>query len=1090
MLTDLPAGNNFAVSLGGRRIPARRVRSEASMTQPGQFPSSQHACMVCKPGKNWFGPPSDFLCSGRRGGSRLLYVTFQHGAEEAHQGLRSATLCLKAEDLLADVEVLRPWTSAPSLEEAVDQVVAVLGGMPGGAYVCLDMSWVPREGAAETILAFETALMARAVPGLSLLCMYNSEVLPPEALRTAVLLHPTVVYRGIWCRNPYNLKPLEMTSQKRSEIELERILDGLLDLEQTIARLEESEVRYRTLLEAAPDGTMLLRGREVVFANRAALALMGANQLAQLQGLDLTTLVPGLDPEAWTNMPHGRIPELRLQRVDGSSLFAEISAGSVQIGGESLYQIVLRDLSETRTMTRQLRLHNRVLDVLNSPLSHSGAIHEILGLIAEFGDFLAVGIRLAESGGYPYFDSIGMDAGHSELAGQDDSFSGEPCVCRRVLEGRPPQKGGHRSPGGSFWTSSVARAAELCGIVMRSRCTNPAFKSVAFIPLRSEGEIVGLLHLCAGTPEAFNDETIELLESLGASIGVAVARARRQDALLQSRKELAIHNRVADIFLTGQEDTVLGDILQYLTEAASASIGAIGRVDHLGVAAIHVRAEGGHFNLSLDPQGWESCPARSELVDSLGATSVAEFNLGQGAPVIKDALVVPIRSKGAVLGFLAVGPSRNLGRSELSDLLVRICDKMAPVLAARTTEEAFRQEKASLENKLIQTQKMEAIGTLAGGIAHDFNNLLSAVLGYGELARMDLPDDSPAHQSLDQIIGAAKRARDLTGQILAFSRQTQTERRVLRPQSIVKETVKLLRGSIPSSIEIRTHVNQDCSMVNADPGQLHQIVMNLCTNAYQAMLDDMNREAHGRRASVLDIGLDDVVLEGSKAGRLGLAEGRFVLLSVSDSGPGIEESIRDKVFDPYFTTKPKGKGTGLGLAIVHSVAASHGGAVELDSQLGEGSCFKVYLPAMAAADTQESTASADNSHLQGRERILLAEDEAAVVDGITRYLTRLGYSVSAFRSPTAALEEFQKAPEAFDILLSDYHMPRMTGVELIGLVRRLRPNLPTIMFSGFTDNLSKNAARMAGVDEYLAKPFSMKDLAATIRALLDPAPGA
>jgi CheY-like chemotaxis protein len=349
---------------------------------------------------------------------------------------------------------------------------------------------------------------------------------------------------------------------------------------------------------------------------------------------------------------------------------------------------------------------------------------------------------------------------------------------------------------------------------------------------------------------------------------------------------------------------------------------------------------------------------------------------------------------------------------------------------------------------------------------------------------MDLPEDSPANQSLDQIIGAAKRARDLTGQILAFSRQTETERRMLRPQTIVKEAVKLLRGSIPSSIEIRTHVNQDCSLVKADPGQFHQVIMNLCTNAYQAMLDAMGSGEAGRREAVLDIGLDDVVLEGSKAGRHGLPEGRFVMLSVSDSGPGIEESIRDKVFDPYFTTKPKGKGTGLGLAIVHSIALAHGGAVELDSNLGEGSCFKVYLPALAAADHQEPLPSADAAHLQGRERVLLVEDEPAVADGMTRYLTRLGYTVSAFRSPVAALEEFRKAPGGFDILLSDYHMPRMTGVELITQVRLLRRDLPTILFSGFSDNISKNAARLAGVDEYLAKPFAMRDLASAIRGLL------
>jgi len=383
-----------------------------------------------------------------------------------------------------------------------------------------------------------------------------------------------------------------------------------------------------------------------------------------------------------------------------------------------------------------------------------------------------------------------------------------------------------------------------------------------------------------------------------------------------------------------------------------------------------------------------------------------------------------------------------------------------------------------LERQLRQAQKMEAIGTLAGGIAHDFNNILSAVLGFAELARSDVGENAEARESIGQVIRAAGRARDLVTQILNFSRQGETERRPLRLQPMVKEVVQLLRGSLPTTIAIRLQLDPVCAAVAADPGQIHQVLMNLCTNAYQAMRHQAESPETSDRECALTIGLHEVT-DGLPTE---LAPGRYVRVSVTDTGPGMAATVRERIFEPYFTTKGRGEGTGLGLAAVHSIVTGHRGAVQVETAPGAGARFEVFLPACAPEGDQEAASLAEDDFPAGDERVLFVDDEVALCELARVSLERHGYRVIPCSSGEEALQVFRAGPDTVDVVVTDLTMPRMTGLELTRHLLEERPDLPVILCTGFGDRLGRERALEAGARDLVLKPIVPIDLARHIRA--------
>jgi PAS domain S-box-containing protein len=380
-----------------------------------------------------------------------------------------------------------------------------------------------------------------------------------------------------------------------------------------------------------------------------------------------------------------------------------------------------------------------------------------------------------------------------------------------------------------------------------------------------------------------------------------------------------------------------------------------------------------------------------------------------------------------------------------------------------------------LEAQLRQAQKLEAIGTLAGGIAHDFNNILAPIIGYAGMALDEVPESHPIHKDLQQILTAANRAKDLVRQILAFSRKDREHPMVaINVDMILREALKLLRATLPSTIEIRQQVEKGVALIDAT--EIHQVVVNLCVNAAHAM----------DSGGVLDISLTHASLGDSDcAGDNGhhLTAGAYLKLSVADTGHGMDAETVQKIFEPYFTTKGLGKGTGLGLAVVHGIVKRHGGEIRVESKPGQGSRFEVYLPA-ASAEPVEVILSPE-SQIGGSERVLFVDDEQAIVDIGSRMLGQLGYQVTTETRAANALEYFRSHPHELDLVITDFTMPHLTGIDMAAQMLKIRPDIPIIVCTGFHENATDEAAKAMGVRELVMKPLGKKQLAHVVRKVLD-----
>jgi signal transduction histidine kinase/CheY-like chemotaxis protein len=383
-------------------------------------------------------------------------------------------------------------------------------------------------------------------------------------------------------------------------------------------------------------------------------------------------------------------------------------------------------------------------------------------------------------------------------------------------------------------------------------------------------------------------------------------------------------------------------------------------------------------------------------------------------------------------------------------------------------------ERTEMMVQLQQAQKMEAIGTLAGGIAHDFNNILSAVIGFTELSLLNAPQGSQLQANLQHVASAGQRAKKLIRQILTFSRQSNPETQPVQLRLIIKEAIELLRASLPATIEIKHDIQSD-SYVMADPSQLHQVVMNLCTNAGHAMLPE---------SGVLELALSDRDIDVDTEDLFpDMLPGSYVEMVVADTGHGMSPQTIRRIFDPFFTTKEKGQGTGMGLAVVHGITKNCKGHIAVQSDIGQGTTFRVLLPTVKKAEATEMTM--DHIIPGGNERILFVDDEPMQADLAIKFLAPLGYRVEAFTDNTAALNRFYEAPEQFDLVLTDMFMPKMTGRSLAAKINALRPDLPIILCSGFGDSPGEPGDANRHFSGYLLKPFGIKELAMAIRRILD-----
>ena len=441
---------------------------------------------------------------------------------------------------------------------------------------------------------------------------------------------------------------------------------------------------------------------------------------------------------------------------------------------------------------------------------------------------------------------------------------------------------------------------------------------------------------------------------------------------------------------------------------------------------------------------------RDRLRDALEAGRPWSWNLttgGAGAPVLELALTVyPIRDAAGRL-VEAVAVERDVTRE------------------------------AIIEGRLRQWQKMEALGTLAGGIAHDFNNILLPIQINTELMLASEKGGSPAARRLSQILDAARRGRDMVGQILAFARQKDQDRRPVDIADVVRESLKLLRISMPKTVIIAERFDVSPAYALADPTQIGQVLMNLGSNAAYAMRD---------RCGTFEVRLAAVALDAQDASHfIGLKPGAYLRITASDTGPGMPPPVLERMFEPFFTTKMSGEGSGLGLSVVHGIVKSHDGAITVSSEAGKGTEFTILLPRIT-----EPVGTGPESGTEvprGHERVLFVDDEILQSKAMTRLLSHLGYRVSALTDPGEALKVFRQDPDAFDLVILDQTMPRMTGGELASAILKIRPAMPIILCTGFSEGLSEGQAAALGIKAFLWKPFSLREIALVIRQVLRPA---
>jgi PAS domain S-box-containing protein len=421
-------------------------------------------------------------------------------------------------------------------------------------------------------------------------------------------------------------------------------------------------------------------------------------------------------------------------------------------------------------------------------------------------------------------------------------------------------------------------------------------------------------------------------------------------------------------------------------------------------------------------------------------------------------------------------------RKAAEEALRKAHDELEERVQERTSElqQAYQklkeeiEQREQLEAQLRQAQKMEALGTLSGGIAHDFNNILAAIIGFGELLQGHVGKDGRDQRHVKRVLEAALRGREVVKQLLAFSRKAEAEKKPLLLSTIVKETLKLLSATTPTTIAIRTSIAHESGLILADPIQIHQVLVNLCTNAVYAMRE---------RGGSLDIDLSCVTVSPSDGNQHGMGPGPYMKLTVRDTGTGISPEIMDRIFDPFFTTKNVGEGTGLGLSVVHGIVKQSNGSITVEGEPGKGSAFTVYFPKIAG---EEGTGTSDDTMIPtGTERILFVDDEEALMEMGEGILAELGYEVTSRTSSREALSLLKQDPFRFDLVITDQTMPDMTGIELAREVLALRADMPIIMCTGFSHLVDDSKAKAAGIRAFAMKPLTKREIARTARKVLD-----
>jgi PAS domain S-box-containing protein len=899
-------------------------------------------------------------------------------------------------------------------------------------------------------------------------------------------------------------------------------LQDITERKQTEVALRESEARFRVLVEGAPDAIFVQSAGRFAYLNPAACRLFGASRAEDMLGKDFMEWVAPeyrdkiqerIRFQCETGEPTTPMEQEYL-RLDGSRAHVETAAVPIRYQGENAHIVFLRDITERKQAEEALRESKdrfrnlvesapigifttssngkalsinlamaRILDFpsqeeaikrytdLSSQLYvHAERRHEFLRLLQEFGrveDFeyqartavgrtiwLSMNARISDPREDGSFIIEGFATDITERKRAEDELRDSEERHRRIVE------------------------ASSDAILLRSKeiviYANPA--ALKLFRANQPGDLIGKRYLDLVHPDdrALSAERVKknIDENWIASprehrvlaLDGQVVHVESTGVPVKYRGETQVFGVFRDITERRLANEKLRGTEKKYRELAESLPQVIFEIDLNGT--LKYLNQTGFRLFGYTPEeiskGFNVLEAfipenRDRLaIDIMLNVQGERFGRKDYTAVRKDGTKFPVgvHANRVMSGQTAVGV-----RGILIDLT-----------ATRRAEE----EKRKLEIQLQQAQKMEAIGALAGGIAHDFNNILSAIIGYTELAMLN-EGVSNSENELNQALIAANRAKDLVKQILAFSRQTDEERMPVRVALVAREAVKFLRATIPATIEIKTRLDEKSGAVLANSVELHQIIMNLCTNAQHAI---------GEQAGLLEVEVQNTEIDlAQKNDVIDLEIGSYVKLSVRDTGYGMVPDTIKRIFDPYFTTKEKGVGTGLGLAVVHGIVKKCGGAIRVESELGKGTTFHIYLPKVDM--TASIKAEQPKTIVGGSERILFVDDEKMLVDIGQQALQRLGYDVVSRTSPIEALELFKAKPDFFDLVITDKTMPGMTGDALVKELLSIRPNLPVIICTGYSQTIDHERAKQKGIKAFVMKPLLISEIAAAVRKVLD-----